>query len=348
MGTGIVTWDHKVPEREPARQASRHGGMLEPSAPRKNRCLGLSWPRGQREVSLSELYSGSQFSPAVGVRKCLCCTLGYTGLPPDLAAKENSRKESGGHMKGAHTWPPALPSIKFSRWLLLLALLTLRLGGPAGGQSRQDFLQAGPFPRSHPPFALFSSCSTQSIVTPPTHTPHPIFPALGKLIHLCGILAKSPSAILCVCKGRRWLAASLPHTPQLFSSQTKRGQPPHLPFAQQLAITPHMDHSTPCPPPPTSAALWNLFFLSLLHTHTHTLPLGKQPCPGVPRLCSKEAAAGRLQALGPRLVYCRPLAGYPGIWTVTSSLDLGFPISKVGQPFWLTTVRECKRKVQNL
>lgn len=69
MGTGIVTWNHKVPEREPARQASRHGGMLEPSAPRKNRCLGLSWPRGQREVSFSELYSGSQFSPAVGVRK---------------------------------------------------------------------------------------------------------------------------------------------------------------------------------------------------------------------------------------------------------------------------------------
>lgn len=64
--------------------------------------------------------------PSCGGEEVASVVLGYTGLPSDLAAKENSRRESGGPMEGAHTWPPALPSTKFSRWLPLLTLLILR------------------------------------------------------------------------------------------------------------------------------------------------------------------------------------------------------------------------------
>lgn len=75
-------------------------------------------------------------------------------------------------MKGAHTWPPALPNIKFSRWLLLLALLTLRLGGQLEARADRTFFRPDPFPDHTHPLLCFLLAPPCPLSSPPTHT-HP-------------------------------------------------------------------------------------------------------------------------------------------------------------------------------
>lgn len=115
--------------------------------------------------------------PSCGGEEVASVVLGYTGLPSDLAAKENSGRESGGPVEGAHTWPPALPSTKFSRWLPLLTLLTLRQGAQREAGAGRTFFRPTLSQVTPTPCFVFSLLHPVHC-HPPFPPPHP---SLGEI-----------------------------------------------------------------------------------------------------------------------------------------------------------------------
>lgn len=116
--------------------------------------------------------------PSCGGEEVASVVLGYTGLPSDLAAKENSGRESGGPVEGAHTWPPALPSTKFSRWLPLLTLLTLRQGAQREAGAGRTFFR--PTLSQVTPTPCFVFSLLHPVHCHPPFPPHP-HPSLGEI-----------------------------------------------------------------------------------------------------------------------------------------------------------------------
>lgn len=186
MGPGTATWGQRVSERgkrrDLARQASRHGG----TSLRKGLLSGphLAQPsRGQRkwaaELSAEEV-------------EVACCTLKRRGQTSGSGCQREDGTR-GDTREGPTPSPHLFPALSSQDDL---TLLTPRMGDQREAAADETFFtDLFPFSQARA-FTHHSLCFVFFLLHPVHCHPHP--PALGKLIHLCAVLAKSPSATLCV------------------------------------------------------------------------------------------------------------------------------------------------------